>query len=494
MKKYILFAIFLAAIALSSFGQEQPASYVDLNGVRVSLLEFREDGDNLLLVYSMDMPARPIRRWRGLNLTLGIEAADTTILFPTVTVVGPNKRRVLTRYYRNNHLEPRDFYAINWRDPHSFVTEVELPFRAWMDNAQVFVRKEVANYRGRNVFTYHQLGAHVQLEPVVAHNIVPQVALLIPAREAKILERSGTAFLDFPVGQSVIQPNFRRNPDELARIDEAVRSVVNNPDATLETIYIRGFASPEGTAASNQRLSEARATALQNRLHTMYNIPHNRFRTSGAGEDWEGLVAQLNRNIVHVPNQGRILHIIATEHNLDRREQQIRSLDQNAWNIMLRDLFPDLRRVEYRINYTIRDYTIEDARTLIDRRPTDLSHYEMFHVAEHYGRGSERANHIIINMIAQQFPNDPLAQNNAAALLIQRGDLALANAHLQRAGNNAAANNNRGVIALLEGDLDRAENYFTRAQADGAPEAAHNREQLRKVREANARMERFQSR
>ena len=494
MKKYIVSAILFAAITLPSFGQ-QPLSYVDLNGIRVSLLEFREDGESLLLVYSMDIPARPVRRWRGLNLTLGIEAADTTMFFPTVTVVGPNKKRVLTRYYRNSCIEPiRDFYAVNWRHPHTFVAEVGLPFHEWMDNAQVFVRKEVANYRGCNVFTYHQLGAQVEFEPVVAHDIVPRVALLIPAREAKILERSGTAFLDFPVGQSVIQPNFRRNPGELARIDEAVRSVVSNPDATLETIYIRGFASPEGTAASNQRLSEARATALQNRLHSMFTIPLNRFRTTSAGEDWEGLVAQLNRNIVHVPNQDRILHIIATEHNLDRREQQIRSLDQSAWNIMLHSLFPDLRRVEYRINYTVRDYTIEDARTLIDRRPEDLSHYEMFHVAEYYGRGSERANHIIINMIAQQFPNDQLAQNNAAALLIQRGDLALAGAHLERAGDSAAANNNRGVVALLEGDLDRAESYFTRAQAGGAPEAAYNREQVRKVREANARIERFQGR
>ena len=462
-------------------------------GVVVELHEFREQGDDLHVVYTVHIDRRAIARWRGMSLTPSVETNTQQLFLPSFVALGPNKERVLTRYYRNHRLDMPNF-DIDWRTATSTTHRVTIPYQAWMDDAQLVIHREVQTYRARSTFDSFALNHRVELEPRAPYQIQPRVEVIIPAREPKMLDRSGQAFLDFPVGQSVIQPNFRRNPVELARIQDAVRAVVSNPDAELQSLYIRGFASPEGTAASNQRLSEARAIALQNHLHRMFNIPVNVFRTSGGGEDWDGLVQLLHQNRVFVPNQDRILHIIATEFDLDRRERQIRALDQNAWNIMLRELFPDLRRVDYRIYYIIREYAVEDAINLIDRNPRELSHYEMFLVAEHYGRGSDRAHLIITNVILQFFPNDELAHNNAAALHIQRGDLIMARTHLERAGDSAAALNNRGVLALLEGNLERAEQYLTRAQAVGSEDAAHNRNELRLKREDNEWRERRSNR
>ena len=489
--KYILATILVLSTVFTGFAQMGMFN-ID-RGVNIELHEFHERGDNLYISYTVHLDRRAIARWRGMSLTPAIVHGNNEMLLPSFVVLGPNKDRVLTRYYTNHRLDMPNF-DIDWRADNAVLYTVNVPFQQWMEDAQLVIHREIQTYRARSTFDMFALNNRVELEPRVAYQAQPRVEIVIPAREPKILDRSGQAFLDFPVGQSTILPNFRRNPVELARIQDEVRRVVSNPDAELQRIYIRGFASPEGTAASNQRLSEARATALQNHLRNMFGLPASLFRASGGGEDWDGLVRLLNENRVHVPNQDRILQIIATEFDLDRREQQIRAASPNGWAIMLRELFPDLRRADYRIYYTIRDYELEDAITLIDRNPGDLSHYEMFLVAEHYGRGSERANLIITNLILQHFPNDELAHNNAAALMIQRGDLALARAHLARAGDSAAALNNRGVLELLEGNLERAEDYLARAQAAGSEDAPHNRNELRLVREDRARIERLMNR
>ena len=493
MKKYIIAAIILLSTVLPGFVQASNLFEID-RGVIVEMHEFRERGDSLYIVYSVHMDRRAIVRWRGMSLTPSVEAGARQVFLPSFVVLGSNKDRVLTRYYTNHRFDMPNFDIDDWRTASSFRYRIAVPYQAWMDDAELIIHREIQTYRARSRFDSFALNNRVELEPRVAYQVQPRVEIVMPAREPKILERSGQAFLDFPVGQHTILPNFRRNPVELARIQDAVRVVVSNPDAQLQSIYIRGYASPEGTAASNQRLSENRAIALQNHLRNMFNLPVNVFRTSAGGEDWDGLVRLLNENRVFVQNQDRILHIITTEFDLDRREAQIRAASPQGWTVMLNTLFPYLRRADYRIYYTIRDYSVEDAINLIDRNPRDLSHYEMFLVAEYYGRGSERANLIITDVILQFFPDDELAHNNAAALQIQRGDLALARVHLERAGNSGAALNNRGVLALLEGNLERAEDYLVRAQAAGSEDAAHNRNELRLKREDNERMERLRNR
>ena len=490
--KYILATILVVSTVFSGFAYQADVYGLD-RGISIEMHEFHERGDSLHISYTVHLDSRAIARFRGMSLTPAVTDGNREILLPSFVVVSSNKDRVLTRYYRNHRLDMPNF-DVDWRTDNSVTYSVVIPFQGWFDDAQLIIHREMQTYRARSTFDMFALNNRVELEPREAYQVQPRVEVVVPAREPKILDRSGVAFLDFPVGQSVIQPNFRRNPVELARIQNEVRYVVSNPDAELQSIYIRGLASPEGTAASNQRLSDARATALQNNLRNMFGLPITVFRTSGGGEDWDGLVRLLNENRVHVPHQDRILQIIDTELDLDRRERQIRAASPQGWAVMLRDLFPDLRRVEYRINYTIRDYSVEDAINLIDRNPRDLSHYEMFAVAEHYGRGSERANLIITNLILQFFPNDELAQNNAAALQIQRGDLTMARAHLERAGDSAAALNNRGVLELLEGNLERAQDYLIRAQAAGSQDAAHNRNELALAREDRERMERLMNR
>lgn len=78
----------------------------------------------------------------------------------------------------------------------------------------------------------------------------------------------------FQVGKSVIDKNQQQTVDLIAKY------MKKNKDSKLE---ISGFASPEGDAAKNQALSEARANAVKNMLVNKYKIAADRISTVGKG-------------------------------------------------------------------------------------------------------------------------------------------------------------------------------------------------------------------
>ena len=103
-------------------------------------------------------------------------------------------------------------------------------------------------------------------------------------------------------------------------------------------------------------------------------------------------------------------------------------------------------------------------------------------------------NRIFVEVIPRYFSDDAVANNNAAAVLIQGGELATAKRFLQRAGQSAAALNNLGVMHLLEGDLEEAERCFAKARDAGCNESIANLEEVKAKRDDNKKQERYKNR
>ena len=530
MKKYLITAIIVLLTILpghvQAVGQAaaETTGLFDISrGLLVEVQEFSRRGDSLHVIYAVYMDRRVTARFQGMSLTPTVGAGNARLFLPSIVVVGPNKGRVLTRYYQNNRLVVPDF-GIDWRSDHEFTYRVSVPFESWMDNAQFVLYKEVQGYRANSEFSRFALSnqiahlpAHHDDRRVVgdrppvgdirigdiliddgrriddrwitddrrefvrdprADGLRLRVEMVMPPRDRIAESRTRHGVVGFQVSQSVILPSFRNNASELHSIKETIGSVIHNPDAELEMVRIRGYASPEGPVAFNEQLSWSRASALQEHIRSAFGLPPSMFQLSGGGEDWEGLEMLVRAN-PHLPQRDRVLQILTTIHDSMQREAALRALGP-TWRMIANEMLPVLRRAESQIDYTIMvDHSTADAINLIHSRPEVLSHYQMFQVAELYGRGSERAYQIITQMIVRHFQDDALAHSNAAALMIQRGDIAIARAHLARAGNIGSALNNRGVIALLEGDFQRAEEYFIRAQVAGSVDAAHNRTELR---------------
>lgn len=78
----------------------------------------------------------------------------------------------------------------------------------------------------------------------------------------------------FRQGKSVV------DPAQYAPIELIAQYMKNHPEAQVE---IKGYASPEGSAELNQKLSEKRAEAVKKILVNKYKIAANRLTTKGCG-------------------------------------------------------------------------------------------------------------------------------------------------------------------------------------------------------------------
>jgi Flp pilus assembly protein TadD len=74
------------------------------------------------------------------------------------------------------------------------------------------------------------------------------------------------------------------------------------------------------------------------------------------------------------------------------------------------------------------------------------------------------------------FPNDPVANLNAANSALMRNDLVSAEKYLLKAGDSGEAITARGILAMKKGDFDQAKQLTTKAAQMGVEAAKNNLE------------------
>ena len=303
--------------------------------------------------------------------------------------------------------------------------------------------------------------------PVVIYQPVFAASFITPELEAvKARSESGKAFLDFAVGRSEIVPGFRNNASELQKIHITIESVRNNPDATITGIGITGYASPEGSAASNQGLSGRRAEALRNYIGVEYGLPNSLFSVYGGGEDWKTLDSLVAASAM--AEKYALLEVIRSSGDTDAREQRLKAVSGGVpYRQLLAEYYPQLRRSDYTIAYTVVPFTVEQGKEVIKTRPGSLSLNEMFLIANTYTAGSEAFNEVFETAV-RVFPESDVANVNAAAIALNRKDAAAAARYLGRVKeHNAEYWNNLGLLQWLQGDKAAAAQSFARAGALG---------------------------
>ena len=151
---------------------------------------------------------------------------------------------------------------------------------------------------------------------------------------------------------------------------------------------------------------------MQWHLRRTYHLDGIRINTSSVPENWEGL---RNWLLEYKPSyMQRVIDIIDNTPNPDARDAKIRAIDGGLiYNALVRQVYPLLRVVNYTVVYDIKPFTIQEGRQMINCHPEQLNQYEMYQVALSYGKGSDEFNKIIL-MIADRFPADKVALNNAA--------------------------------------------------------------------------------
>ena len=314
-------------------------------------------------------------------------------------------------------------------------------------------------------------------QPVAAEPYVPQfrLAFFQPQAEAvKARSYSGSAFLDFPVNQTVIQRDYRGNSQELDKVIQTISVVREDPNTEISNITIHGYASPEGSYAANSRLAAGRATALKDYVRMLINLPDSLFSVDSTPEDWQGLRRAVEAS--SLPHAADILDVIDLDLDPDPKEARIRASWPADYRTMLADIYPSLRHSDYTVSYSVRAFSTDEAREIIKTKPQQLSLNEMFLVAQSYPTGSEEYNSVFQTAV-RLYPADETANLNAAIIALNKDRLTDAAHYLERAGQSAQAVNARGVLAAKQGHKLEAARLFEQAATD---EARHNLNELTK--------------
>ena len=311
----------------------------------------------------------------------------------------------------------------------------------------------------------------------------PPLPLIIPDPEDDKLRRiQGRAFLDFPVNETVIYPDYRKNPDELARIHASIDSAMFDKSVIITRITLHGYASPESPYSNNTRLAKGRTEALKTYLIRHYNFEESVFKTEYTPEDWENLIGFLtdsktrkvkgdfwydNKDYMETPEvpeevsryRNDLLRVCGRNMDPDAKEELLKKVGGGEpYKWLLEYVYPGLRHTDYIIDYKIRPFSVDKGRRIIYSHPEGLSLAEMYDVAMSYPEGSE--NWLDALLIAvKRYPDSETANLNAACGCVRTKRLNDAKKYLKKAGNTMAAQYVANVVQAMEGDVQwRMEN------------------------------------
>ena len=354
-----------------------------------------------------------------------------------------------------------------------------VPYEAWMDGATLQVEKCIYGCcEEKTVATPLAIASYSAPEVEIPRKpFVPDYVYFRPKGESvKSRSISGKAYLDFRVNRTDIDPEYHDNGRELALISATIDTVRNNPDCSINRLFLKGYASPEGRYENNARLAEGRTAALRKYVSNLYRFDKGVIQTESEAENWDGLRE-------YVENSDRreakaVLEVIDGQLGHDAKERKIRNDWPDFWKDLTENCLPYLRRTDYEVEYTVRSYAgADEILAVLEKNPQNLSLEEFYLAAHAYPAGSAEFNRIF-NKALQYYPADEAANLNAANIDMQSGDLSAAEARLAKAGDSAEAEYARGNLAALRERDDEAEIHFRRAAQLGLKQASAALERL----------------
>ena len=435
-------------------------------GVAVEGVEISRARDSVRIAFRVSLDSLEVRSNRSVVLQPFFKGEGGDRWLPAIEVMG---RKRYLYYLRNDSLTyagapcrvvKRDKAVAQRLD-----YQTALAYEPWMEGASLYLGEDQCGCGQVISKAQRPLAvADIAWHPALAY-IAPQVETV------KSRRLSGQAYLDFPVNKTDIYPDYRRNPAELAKIRATIDSVQGDADVRIVQMQVKGYASPEGTYRSNARLAQGRTEALKAYIIGRYGLADSLFVVAYEPENWEGLRAYVAQSTL--ADKEGILRIIDSGEEPDAKERRLRNAYPQAYRSLLADCYPGLRRSDYRIDYVIRGFNVDEAKQVIRTRPQNLSLQEMFAVAQTYQPGSPEFIEVF-QIAVQYYPTDPVANLNAANALLEHGLAEQALPYLTKAGDTPQAANARGVAMRMLGRYAEAETHLRKAAEAGLKEAETN--------------------
>ena len=481
-KQTILFSLMLAA------GLTASAQTGYMKDITVSGEEVLRQGDAVSVKFHLDLSGVDMKQQHTAELVPVLVSKDGTQeqTFPSIIVNGKTRNRALKReealtgqpHYTNVGTSVRRKNG----ESQTVSYEASAPFAKWMYDGRLEVRESVTGCAGCD-----EGGETSTVDPLVLPRFIPSyvASLREPAPEpVKRRDEVRSARLQYRQDSYKTDPKFKNNANVLAEVQASIDAVKENDDLTITGIFVTGYASPEGTVPYNLKLSERRAKTFTDYVKQQNpNLDAALWHVDWKGEDWAGLREEVLK-LPQLLKQSEVLAVIdGCDGNQDECEEKIKALVPPAiYERLLNEAYGPLRRNDYRIEYNVRNFNLEEARELIRTNPKLLSLNEMYRVAGSYPKDSEEYREAM-EIAARTYPDDPVALGNAAVTCLARKDARAAIALLEGKTLDAASKNTLGVAYAEAGEYEKAKTTLESAAREGSADAKTNLAQLLKVME-----------
>ncbi len=448
--KNILYIIFIIYAAWLLFPCRVTAQEP---GVSLSLTEASVgDDDSITLRLHIVLTDIRVPSSRSLIFEPRITNSEHTLTLPPVVVSGRRRARYDARaqvvdpsaeipgsHYYYRLVAPKK----NSRHEVDYITRI--PYTSWMRNAGLSLRQISRDCCRGRVLSDEVLTADLALVPPCVKEVTgrsaqaamaynrynKEIRFLIPDDPPGGLRTETViAYLDYRQGGVRVDPDFGKNPEELAYTDSLFHRLHEAGISRFHQVMVTGYASPEGAYRHNETLARQRAEEFRAYVSRRYLPDGCPVICNSVAEDWEEL-----RRMVAVsgkPYSKAVCFIIDNYGIFEGRENYLMQLeDGRVYRELLRDFFPYLRRVELRLTYEPVAVGDAEAARLLYSHPEMLSLTDMYRVARYYPAATEQHREVYV-IAAETYPESIVAQINAAAASLLLGDADTARRYLDR--------------------------------------------------------------
>lgn len=283
----------------------------------------------------------------------------------------------------------------------------------------------------------------------------------------RIIKESYDANIMFQIQQSNVRSSEinKQDVEEWAYI---VQNAKEAPDQEV-SVEVQAYASPDGGAKLNERLSEARernTTASLKQQFRKQKLSGVAIDAHYTAQDWEGFKTLVEQS--DLQDKELVLRVLSMYPDPEQREREIRNISA-VFSQLADDVLPKLRRSRLLANVKIIGKSDAEIQDWVAKAPGHLTIEELLYAATLAKTPEEKMS--IYQVVNKIFPKDYKAYNNIGALLFAQGKLDQAELWFNQAAkraDNSVTKMNQGLISLAKGESDKATTLI--ASATDVPE------------------------
>ncbi|MCC8061622.1 MAG: DUF3868 domain-containing protein [Rikenellaceae bacterium] len=372
MKKILLLILFTIALGISSQAQPSKKS-VSFTDRKIEL-----SGGTVTVQFRVDIGKRAAAGGRTLIYEPVLTNGTYRWSLPPVIIQGARARVAQSRHdWAAGHAIVYDNpkYAGNGS---MLIYNAAAPWQLWMHGADLVIEGLDMGCCSESIISPLVVAENLDLPPV-RRTVVEEVEVTeiveLPKTTGDLLaetvsyvrhasemdsfepgqlsdeDREGSLTVYFRQANLKVDPEVGDNYRTLTDMLGSIRRLQDSPDSRVSHVVVAGFASPEGSFDSNDRLAWNRAVAIKDYLLRNSDVPADRIQLYNGSEDWRGLYLQVEKSDLY--DKSQILDIIDNVPIWDPvrktgREKELMKLDGGrTYRYLYEHFFPKLRNAAY---------------------------------------------------------------------------------------------------------------------------------------------------